>query len=103
MSKIILIGFLFVSIIALGTFGVMASGIGPGLLNDDNWHMGHGGRHMHSDYDQDEYDYSCHDNENINCEGPHSEECEEFCEEYGYEQQDCPIGNEDCPNSGSCY
>jgi hypothetical protein len=102
MTKFFLIGFLLISIIGLSTIGVMATGMGPDFMSDDNWHMGPGGRHMRNDYDQDGYEYGCHSYEDTDCEGYHSEDCEEFCEENGYEQEDCPRENEDCSFGGYC-
>ena len=101
MTKLLLLGLIVLSIITLGTFGAMAAGYGPGFMTGD--HMGRGGGCDRSDdANQDNYRGRCTDSGNEGCNGPNSEECEEYCEENGYAPEDCPRGSEDCPNSGPC-
>ena len=102
MVKLFLIGFILISIIGLGTFGVLASGLETEFMNDDNWHMGQGGRHMHDDYDQDDHRYGCSSDENRDCGEYHIGECEEYCEENGYEREDCPGEHDDCQYGSNC-
>lgn len=105
MANLMLLGLIILSIITLGTFGAMAAGYQPDFF--EGGHMapsnGRGGCDRFDDENQDNYRGRCGGSGEYDCAGPNSEECEEYCEENGYNPDDCPRGSEDCPNSGPCY
>ncbi|WP_455392035.1 hypothetical protein [[Eubacterium] cellulosolvens] len=103
MSKMMLLGLILLLFISLGTFSVAAVGYEPDFFENNHRSGNHGGCFRFNDDGQESFRGRCYESGENDCDGLNAEECEEYCEENGYSPEDCPRGNDDCPNSGQCY
>jgi hypothetical protein len=102
MVKFFVLGLILALLVGLVFFGAMAAGFHPYFFNDFEFSGRHGGCLQNDDFGSESDSGRCFDSKGYDCEGSSQEDCEDFCEEYEFEHEDCPKGNEECEGTGTC-